>query len=191
MEYINSMIDNVENDSDIKIPSVWTRNLTISDHVETIMHLLFLGITKSVLNDVHSWLQTNKLFTKYLKHAEIVLLPLQKLRIEWCKIIPYGTGKFGGHVSENYLGMARILKWFMCILYQIVTPSGDENNNCIHKIINTTNSLYAMLSRVLQRKTNSSLVASVERHVKLFLNQYADLDSTLNGLQNALWIKKI
>ena len=155
------------------------------------MHLLFLGITKSVLNDVHTWLQTNKLFTKYLKHAEIVLLPLQKLRIEWCKIIPYGTGKFGGHVSENYLGMARILKWFMCILNQIVTPSGDENNNCFQKIINTTNSLYAMLSRVLQRKTNSSLVASVERHVKFFLNQYADLDSTLNGLQNASWIKNI
>ena len=189
-EYINKMIDNIENGIEMSVPSIWKRNLTISDHVETIMHLLFLGITKTLLSDIHSWLQTKKLYTKYLKFAEEVLLPLQKLNIEWCKIIPYGTGKFGGHVSENYLGMARILKWFMCILNRFVHLDEIGNNSCLPNLIKTTNALYAMLSRILQRKTNEKLVNSVERHVKYFLNQYVDLDSRLNGSKNISWIKK-
>ena len=47
-----------------------------------------------------------------------------------------------------------------------------------------------MLSRILQRTTSKNLVSSVDRHVKIFLNQYADLDSTLNGELNVSWIKK-
>ena len=77
-------------------------------------------------------------------------------------------------VSENYLGMAHIIKLFMCVLNPIVPTNDDVIRNGLQKIIQTTNSLYAMLVRILQRKTDRILVASVDRHVKLFLNRYAD-----------------
>ena len=47
----------------------------------------------------------------FLKYSNSLLESVQQLRLSWCKCIPCKTGKFGGWVSENYLGAARIFAW--------------------------------------------------------------------------------
>lgn len=34
-----------------------------------------------------------------------------ELKLEWCKILPIGSGTFGGWVSENWMGFGRVMKW--------------------------------------------------------------------------------
>lgn len=189
-EYINYLMESIKNDTEIEIPFTWQRNLSIHDHVETIMHLLFLGVTKSTFNDIHAWLRSKNLFTKFLAMVDKILQPIQNLRLEWCKIIPYGTGKFGGHVSENYLAMARILKWFLCILNQFKSTNNETDGGTMLDIIHMTTALYAMLSHTLQKNVTKELIHSVDQHIKLFLNAYADFDIALHGKKNVSWIKK-
>ena len=44
---------------------------------------------------------------------------VQALRLDWCKAIPYGGGKLGGWVLENYLGAACLMSWFYAPLDEI------------------------------------------------------------------------
>ena len=48
-----------------------------------------------------------------------MLESIQELGLCWCPILPYKGGKFGGWVSENYLTMSRLLKWFYGVLDDI------------------------------------------------------------------------
>ncbi len=46
--------------------------------------------------------------------AEIkgILESVEELQLSWCRVIAFPGGKLGGWVSENYLGLSRLLKWF-------------------------------------------------------------------------------
>jgi hypothetical protein len=169
------------------IPHTWLRRTDVDDHIETIMHLLFLGIVKTFLMDIHIWLKKRSMFSLFLSEIDNYLLSIETLKLTWCRIICYGTGKFGGHVSENYLAMARVLKWFVCILNIYNCASRDCE---FEHIVNVASSLYAMLSRLLQRVVCPELCDSAERHVKIFLNYYVLLDKKLKGEDNDGWIKK-
>jgi hypothetical protein len=94
------------------INPVWMRSIELIDHIETVMHLLFLGIAKTIFLDIQEWLKKRGCFTDFLRSVNEYTKPVAEINIQWCKIITYGSGKFGGHVSENYLAMVRISLWF-------------------------------------------------------------------------------
>jgi hypothetical protein len=171
----------------MKIPSTWLRTTDVFDHTETIMHLLFLGIVKTVLMDVQTFLKKNKMLSSFLSEINNHLFPIEQLKLNWCNMIPYGSGKFGGHVSENYLAMARILKWYVCILEKYINQSIVDDFVLLRNVIDT---LSCLLSRCLQRIVNDKLCRSVERHVKIFLNCYVLMDQQLNGPDSHSWISK-
>jgi hypothetical protein len=185
-QHLNVNVNNLRRENSVPIiPPTWLRNTDVLDHVEAIMHLLFLGIVKSVLTDIHTWMKKKKTFTKFLSVIDNYLSPIERLKLSWCKIVRYGTGSFGGHVSENYLAMARILKWFVCFT-NIQSSECDSN-----ELLQCTSSLYALLGRCLQREVSSLLCDAVLRHVKIFLNNYAKFDGSVNGFDNVGWIKNI
>jgi hypothetical protein len=41
---------------------------------------------------------------------------ISKLCLDWCVAIPLSGMKFGGWVSENYLALARLFRWFFSTL---------------------------------------------------------------------------
>jgi len=41
----------------------------------------------------------------FLQYSKMVLQSVKILKLSWCKVLPYCGGKFGGWVSENYLGL--------------------------------------------------------------------------------------
>ena len=47
---------------------------------------------------------------------------MQALGLSWCKATPYGEGKFGGKVSENYLADCHLFQW----LYSQIEEIGEE-----------------------------------------------------------------
>lgn len=105
------------------IPVVWERGLELDQHIDAIMHLLFLGLVKTLMKDTQDWLTKKNSFASFLKVTKNIFESVQSLGLSWCRAIPYGTGRFGGHVSENYVACARLSKWFFHIIENI---KGDE-----------------------------------------------------------------
>ncbi len=134
-------------DAPFSPPAFWTRGIRLSQHIETVMHLIFLGVIKTVLLWVTEWLKRRSDHAKFIKlvcgssndgsevsnsgrsssvsqsshlvsrNDNIGLLNyVARLNLAWCKVLPYSRGQFGGWVSENYLGFARLIRWFFSVL---------------------------------------------------------------------------
>jgi hypothetical protein len=87
-----------------KMPATWDRGITLSQHIDVPMHLLFLGIVKTCIQMVHEWMTKRHKCATFVKCATGALESIQVLGLSWCKCIPEKTGKLGAH--------ARLLHWF-------------------------------------------------------------------------------
>ena len=119
-EYNKFKEDNEENRSkyvEWKLPSSWFGENNVRLYADIPMHLLFLGITKSVMIKATKWLTIKRQFSTFLSYTKTILEPIEKMNLDWCKLRKYPlTDKFGGWVSENYLGMARACSWFYSMI---------------------------------------------------------------------------
>ena len=96
----------------INKPSNWDRALPVVLHIDTIMHLLFLGVWKSIIEIGMDWLSLNHQEAAFIRYARGILQKINKLYLSYCMVLEYKAGKLGGWVSENYLGFARVALWF-------------------------------------------------------------------------------
>jgi len=113
VDALNEIRNNLpENFCPWKKPSIWAMKNTLQHHIDTIMHLLFLGVTKTLMVDCHTWLTSHNKLSMFQNTTENMYEEVQLLSVSWCKCLPYGSGKFGAHVSENYLACARLMKWY-------------------------------------------------------------------------------
>ena len=101
------------------LPTVWTRGVHLHQHPDVPMHLICLGVVKSVILRVDKWMTNSSKSAPFVRHMKGMLESIQELGLCWCPILPYKGGKFGGWVSENYLTMSRLLKWFYGVLDDI------------------------------------------------------------------------
>jgi hypothetical protein len=85
-------------------------------HIDVVMHLIFLGVVKTFVQHVQIWAKRKGKNEGLLCQVSGVLESVQVLGLSWCKAMPYSKGKLGGWVSENYLALVRLLKWFYSAL---------------------------------------------------------------------------
>ena len=109
-----------------KIPSIWMWGCSLHQHVDVSMHLLFLGVMKSVIQMVQEWTILCRRIGSFLKYAGKTLEYVQMLGLDWCKIIPYSSDKLGGWVSENHMSMGRLCCWFYASLEQLALDQTFE-----------------------------------------------------------------
>jgi len=102
-----------------EFPSLWSRGVELSQHIDVVMHLLFLGVIKTSVKSVEYWLKSRGRYDAFLKSMDSVLESVQSLCLGWCKALPYRGGTFGGWVSENFLCIARLLPWVYSRLPQV------------------------------------------------------------------------
>lgn len=94
------------------VPSSWARGVHLHQHPDVPMHLLFLGIVKTVIFRVEKWLTRQVKAKPFRDMMKGILEGVQELNLSWCVVLPYKGGLFSGLVSENWLGMSRLLKWY-------------------------------------------------------------------------------
>jgi hypothetical protein len=100
-----------------QLPSSWFGENDTRLYVDVPMHLLFLGITKSCMIKATKWLTTKRMYSTFLSFSKKILDPIERMNLDWCKLMKYPTSeKFGGWVSENFLGMARTCNWFYALM---------------------------------------------------------------------------
>ena len=86
----------------------WKSNLNLNQFVDVLMHLLFLGITKSTRELVYNWISQNKRLKGYKIFANHIFKHIADMGLDWCKLLVATSG----WVSDNYIAFARICKWF-------------------------------------------------------------------------------
>ena len=121
-EYCEVQTQLNENPSDYEdwiVPSSWRRNMELEDHVDVIMHLVFLGIVKKVTMKIHKWGECRHQFSPLISYMTKICDSFLHLNLSWIHIIKYTGRKMGGWVSENYIGLSRIFKWEYSFIDQI------------------------------------------------------------------------
>ena len=100
----------------------WKSNLKLFQFVDVLMHLLFLGITKSTREIIYDWIVESKRQNEYKLFSNIIFNLVSDMGLDWCKLLVSKSG----WVSDNYVAFARISKWFY---YPIVILHQNEVYN--------------------------------------------------------------
>jgi len=95
-------------------PVLWERGTTLNQHVDVVMHLLFLGVIKTTMQMVHEWMKKRGKCSTFISYTAGTLETIQQLGLRWCQCIPYKSGKLGGWVSENYVAASKLMTWLYC-----------------------------------------------------------------------------
>ena len=95
-----------------KFPSVWTRYYPLDQFIDVLMHLLFLGIQRTIMKRVTLWHSRRSAKSTFEQYATGMLDAIYRMRLSWCKVLPYNGNKTAGWISETYLAMSRLNKWF-------------------------------------------------------------------------------
>ena len=99
------------------------------------MHLLFLGIVKTTMLRIQQWMSNKRKMAPFVRAMKKQFYSLDKLKLSWIKVLPHKAGKFGGWISENYLAISRLLKWFYSSLALIASDPApwQEPNKPLEK----------------------------------------------------------
>ena len=126
--------DIVDGLADEVLPALWSLpGVTIEDFVDVPMHLIFLGVVKSMTILIIQWLKAKGLYSAFTREFGSMLDTVMRegSSVSWLKLRSFGNGKMGGWISENQLGFARLYKWFFGALRMVapdpLLPEPNEN----------------------------------------------------------------
>lgn len=173
-------------------PASWIRpGMTLDLHPDVIMHLLYLGVEKTLLGQVQNWHVAQMKWSTFARSSKTYLDVFQTMTIDWIAVLPYKGGKLGGWVSENFLGFSRIQLWF----YQnmeaaAVTPDNDAPPEGIpqHRWTHKQNKYWLRVRHLDTRGKKSVIAQRVADYLSLpEPPQEAPMDSfNLKAVQDTL-----
>lgn len=109
-----------------ELNSHWVSGDSMRMFVDSPMHLLFLGIVKTVLKSITDWIKQQGMFKDFCKKAKEYNERLHDLKLEWLPYQEFKDGSYTGWVSENYLAFSRLMKWFFQEIRELVRDSNEE-----------------------------------------------------------------
>ena len=159
------------------LPSTW---FSATDHVkmfiETPMHLIFLGVTKTL------GFVLKKIITQVTSYASFHRAnhPMEQIRninVEWVKALPFGSSKnpFGPWVSENLLAYARIFKSVYFSLALLIPEDAEcmddevTREDILDSVFLLVTAWNATVARLMQRVATEESIEDIERHIKISL----------------------
>jgi predicted RNA-binding Zn-ribbon protein involved in translation (DUF1610 family) len=105
----DSMAGETFGDHPLLVPATWKiPGLDICHHIDALMHLCFLGITKANSTDlINSWLKGCRKANAFKAMSTPILKAIGEMSIYWCNV----ETQFGGYVSENWIAYCRMYKY--------------------------------------------------------------------------------
>ena len=93
-------------------PPKWSSITTLDQFIDTPMHQLFEGITKSCIELIIQFFKHHRKWTKFATLTNKLLEVVKSLRLGFCKCETFTNDddfKTGGWSAESYLGFSRIM----------------------------------------------------------------------------------
>ena len=157
-----------------RIPSLWSRDVPFDAHIDVPMHLLCLGIIKSVVILIHDWAVAWKKGHLLGLACESNLEIIKHMHMSWAPAVPYSNGKLGGWVSENFLVLCKIMPWFYLRFCNNSLDTIKQQQEL--QLLATT--IRAMMSRIMLQETTEDNIIDTHRHIKLFLNAFVKFEES-------------
>jgi hypothetical protein len=173
-----------------KLPASWYGFEDTTIFVDVPMHLLMLGVVKSVMGKINKWLRKINKNTMFVNKVSGILLQIKKMNIEWCKVLEYPTtDKTGGWVSEFFLGMSRIGRWFYGMLNYL--DLNEEQQEELNDILKLVESMCTMVKEVMWKEYDPMFYEyKLEAVIRYFLIYYDKIDVILGEEGVPGWIKQ-
>ena len=115
-------------------PSLYSRGVPLRAFVDTPMHLILLGVGRTVFKRVSTWSARRGRKADFVAQAKVLLQQLDDLKLKWLVFVPRTfSHKWGGWVSKNYASLTRVALWIYGPLMTIddappyEDPTGDPN----------------------------------------------------------------
>jgi hypothetical protein len=149
-------------------PALWDHGVQLEQHIDVVMHLLFLGVVRTTLEMVQEWSKRRGKNAAFIRYLEGTLESLQVLDIDWYRCMANKSGKFGVWVLENYVGASRLLTWlYSCIDTIAPDLSFEEPTIQQNKWTRRQNSTWLSIRGL----TTSGMAQEVSERVKHYQNQ--------------------
>ena len=152
----------------------WTSPIKLTQFLDCLMHLLFLGIVKASRVMIKEWISKNKRSPIYKKIMVKVYETVPLMKLDWLKLIDAESG----WVSDNYLGYCRLVKW----IYHSITrlKISNESDNSTIQINVMIGSMLSMVAVIMEKKVRHNTSDKMDREIKLFLS---NVDIVYKSLQ--------
>ena len=184
------IIDNARSEDPVTLdnilPPVWLVADCTERHIEAVMHMLFLGVTKTVGMMLRDLLTLYGRWSTYYSRTQPYLRQLRTYSLHYCRIWNFGSHEkpFSPWFSENHLAYARCFKMIGNNLTVLLGGKNEEEREEVLLIAKKTIMTWsACVSRLMMKPNNKENTNSAERHIKLFL-------SAVNALDEAIIDKK-
>lgn len=176
--------------------SLWERGACLNQHINVIMHMLFLGVCRYVVKQTISIINKCKDNHVLINTLTRQLSMVGSLKISWLNCSPLkANGNTTGWVSKNYVSVARICKWWFSGIMHSVLRSQRTTNEPIYVhifqkrsytpsdlIMNTYITYNNMVGQIFNNTITRQSIAELSRVIKIFLNEYNLFDSVMfNG----------
>jgi len=176
-----------------KYPPFWELNINLHQCIDTPMHLLFQGITKTLIKSTMEWLKLHGLNAAYFRFLDDPILKMKSLQSSFCRIDAFSYGKeisTGGWIAENYGGVARCFCYVFGYMDLFIKHNeSQEHKDQLYFFNFMIQSYQCMVSRLMSPSRSVSF-SELDCHIKIFLSSvhwfdkicYPDMDS-----RNLLW----
>ena len=178
--YIDEVIDAAFSDSEPPLRPPWDEEDLFETFHYAPMHMLFLGITKAVHEILLKWMAVHELTATFGRQANAILCLIQKLRCsKYFNANPFSTSKWGTGpwVSENYVFLARAIKYFVT-MPAILNPMKDhEGLKCVQRFMNITQVVLAAIM------AGNVTPEHLDDLTKIFMSAMAEMDYLIEHLK--------
>ena len=156
----------VGEDSNV-LPAIWSSSVLMSAYLDCGMHLVFHGIVSYCVEKIDEFLADHGLTKKFVRIANIYLLDIQALRLDWCKMKYFPKKQW---LAENELALARIIPFVYGLLFlNLKLPDRtNTSNNTEHAIMQMFHTMHVMICVLMSPRDPSA--EEVDEHVKMFLS---------------------
>ena len=164
------------------VPPVWLIADRTDRHIEAVMHMLFLGVTKTIGMMVRDLLTLYGRWSAYYKCTQPVLHQIRHYSLHYCRIWNFGSHEkpFSPWFSENHLAYARCFKMVGNNLTVLLGGKNEEERERVLDIAKKTISTWsACIARLMMKPNSRENTNSAERHIKLFLSALNSLDAAI------------
>ena len=175
------------------VPPIWTEDGATERYIAAVMHMVFLGVTKTIGTMVRDLLcMYSRAWPEFFSHVQKYLEILRGYSLSYCRIWTFGSHDkpYSPWVSENHLAHARCFKMAYSFLSCIKRENNEERDESVRLMQTATNSWVAVVARLMQKPSDKHNNNSAERHIKLFLSNLNDLDSHIMQKQEESTRKK-
>lgn len=160
------------------LPPIWLdSSWRLEKFLHAPMHLLFLGLTKKVLEMIDEWLALHSLKSSFNTASSCACDSTGKKNLDWLKLLKYGVSTLsrGLWVSEQYLAYSK----FMLIPMVGICLSKAPHTEELKSVMRVIDSLSVLLSLVMRRTVDAASISRSKLAIQLYLFAIDDFGKLL------------